>query len=560
MMKKLYTSALAVIAICVTTISFGQSQRLVLVEHFTQASCGPCASQNPTLEATLNANAGTVIAVKHQVSWPGSDPMYSHYPAGPDDRVSYYGISGVPNSTIDGSAPGAPNTVVTTGSIASAAAIPSPFTLAVSHTVTGGSISVDVDATCTQAVSGNLRLFIAVVEREVSFATAPGSNGETEFFNVLKQYIGAGGTGGNTIAGSWAVTDNATYNESWTLSNVYDDNQLSVIAWIQDITTDEVHQAGYSAPVALYTTNATAETITNVPAEVCGNSITPTIRIKNNGGAPLTSLTIGYDVNGGTPMTYNWTGNLAFLTGEDVALPGITFAVLASNALNITLTAPNGGTDEFPADDAANANFNEAIAATTTSVDLTIVPDNYGSETTWTVKNSAGTTLYSGGPYTDGVSTPEITNMTISASDCYTFTINDAYGDGICCAWGAGSYTIMNGATTLVTGGEFGATEDRLFQVALAGIGENGFVTGLNVYPNPTNGIAHIDVNLVQSANVAVQVYNSLGQLVGGSSKGELTEGAHTFDVDFSNLDAGIYLVDVITGDKKITTRVSNMK
>lgn len=46
-------------------------QRLVLVEHFTQASCGPCASQNPALKAVLDANQGKVVALKYQTSWPG---------------------------------------------------------------------------------------------------------------------------------------------------------------------------------------------------------------------------------------------------------------------------------------------------------------------------------------------------------------------------------------------------------------------------------------------------------------------------------------------------------
>lgn len=559
-MKRLYTSALAIMAICATTVSFGQSSRLVLVEHFTQASCGPCASQNPLLEATLGAAAGTAIAVKHQVSWPGTDPMYNHYPAGPDGRVGYYGISGVPNTTIDGSAPGAPNTVVTSGSIAAAAAIPSPFTLNVSHSITGGQIDVAVDATCTQAVTGNLRLFIAVVETEIVFASAPGSNGETEFYNVLKQYIGTGGVAGNTIAASWAVSDNAVYNESWTLSNVYDDNQLAVIAWIQDITTKEVHQAGYAAPTANFTTNATADVITNIPSEVCSNSITPTIRIKNNGGDDLTSLQIDYSVNGGTVSTYNWMGTLAFLSAEEIALPAIGFTMAASNTVTVTLSNPNGITDEDPSDNVAAQNFNEAMASNTATVDLTIVPDNYGSETTWEVKNSGGTTLYSGGPYTDGVSTPEVTNMTLAATDCYEFIINDSYGDGICCSWGTGSYTIVGGGTTLVTGGEFTDTETRLFRVSLSGIDENSIVKGLAVYPNPTSGVAHVDVNLTQSADVSVMVYNALGQLVVGSDKGQMTSGAHTFDVDFTNLESGIYLVDVLTGDKKITTRVSNMK
>ncbi|MDG2440598.1 MAG: T9SS type A sorting domain-containing protein, partial [Crocinitomicaceae bacterium] len=173
---------------------------------------------------------------------------------------------------------------------------------------------------------------------------------------------------------------------------------------------------------------------------------------------------------------------------------------------------------------------------------------------------SAGTTLYSGGPYVNGTTNPEVTNMTLSSTDCYEFIINDAYGDGICCAYGNGSYTIVSGGNTLLTGGEFGDTESRLFLVELSGIEENTFVNGLEVYPNPANGVAHVDINLTQATSVAVNVYNALGQIVYTNAEGQMTAGNHTFDVDFTNLESGIYLVDVITGSKKITTRVSNMK
>jgi len=92
---------------------------------------------------------------------------------------------------------------------------------------------------------------------------------------------------------------------------------------------------------------------------------------------------------------------------------------------------------------------------------LEIRTDNYPTETTWNIKNSAGAILYSGGPY----NTPNTLN-TISLclpSACYTFNIIDGYGDGICCAYGSGYYNIKQGTATLITGGQFGATETKSF-------------------------------------------------------------------------------------------------
>ena len=42
---------------------------------------------------------------------------------------------------------------------------------------------------------------------------------------------------------------------------------------------------------------------------------------------------------------------------------------------------------------------------------------------------------------------------------CYAFTINDSFGDGICCDFGEGSYTVSSDGAVLAAGGEF-ASQD----------------------------------------------------------------------------------------------------
>lgn len=94
---------------------------------------------------------------------------------------------------------------------------------------------------------------------------------------------------------------------------------------------------------------------------------------------------------------------------------------------------------------------------------VNVLTDNYPSETTWTLKNTCtGQEEASGGPYSSA-------GTLYTADFCvpdgaYDFEINDAYGDGICCAWGEGSYEVVSGSnTTLVEGGEFGDSETQSF-------------------------------------------------------------------------------------------------
>ncbi|MEL6923973.1 MAG: M43 family zinc metalloprotease, partial [Bacteroidota bacterium] len=101
-----------------------------------------------------------------------------------------------------------------------------------------------------------------------------------------------------------------------------------------------------------------------------------------------------------------------------------------------------------------------------TDVTLTLVLDNYGSETTWSITDASGSVVASGGPYSNGQNGTTITASACLDDGCYDFTINDSFGDGICCTYGNGSYTVVDaGGTTLASGGNFNSTETTNFCV-----------------------------------------------------------------------------------------------
>ena len=101
---------------------------------------------------------------------------------------------------------------------------------------------------------------------------------------------------------------------------------------------------------------------------------------------------------------------------------------------------------------------------TGTSVTVTINLDNYPEETSWTITDDGGATVASGGTYG---SQPDGSTVTIDvclADGCYDFTINDTYGDGICCGYGNGSYAVTDDqGNTLASGGAFGSSETTNF-------------------------------------------------------------------------------------------------
>jgi hypothetical protein len=100
----------------------------------------------------------------------------------------------------------------------------------------------------------------------------------------------------------------------------------------------------------------------------------------------------------------------------------------------------------------------------TTQVTVSITFDNYPEETSWEIKDGS-TVVASGGTYG---SQPDGSTLNIPvtlADGCYDFIIYDSYGDGICCAYGSGSYTVSDSGGTLASGGSFTSSETTPFCV-----------------------------------------------------------------------------------------------
>jgi hypothetical protein len=69
-----------------------------------------------------------------------------------------------------------------------------------------------------------------------------------------------------------------------------------------------------------------------------------------------------------------------------------------------------------------------------------------------------------------------------------------------------------------------------------------------SVSPNPTNGIVTLNLNLVQSQELSIEVLDIAGRQVSTQAR-SFNSGISRQNFDLSNLDAGIYHM-VLTGEK----------
>ncbi|TYB79900.1 T9SS type A sorting domain-containing protein [Bizionia myxarmorum] len=179
-----------------------------------------------------------------------------------------------------------------------------------------------------------------------------------------------------------------------------------------------------------------------------------------------------------------------------------------------------------------------------TTVNLAITFDNYPEETSWAILQGS-TTVASGGTYG---SQPDRSTLNLNIdlpAGCYSLVVRDVYGDGICCRYGNGSYTLKDGSTTLATGGSFGSSQTTNFCVGGASRSlENVTTTSgddlFKIYPNPTKQSLNVALDGLEAQSY--QIINMLGQTV--------LKGAFAESINVSELNSGIYLIQLNIGEK----------
>ncbi len=180
--------------------------------------------------------------------------------------------------------------------------------------------------------------------------------------------------------------------------------------------------------------------ITSPSGTLCSTLIDPVVTLTNFGENDLTSVTIVYDIDGGTPQSFAWTGNLAYLASETVALPGIS-TTQGPHTLNVTVALPNGAADEIAGNDAASSSLD--ISGET--VVVSIRTDNNGGETSWSIFDAFFFPVANGGPYPGQNNTIVNTEVCLPTTlgNCFSFVVTDAGGDGLCCLNGAGYWELL---------------------------------------------------------------------------------------------------------------------
>ena len=540
-MKKatLFTITLLYLSI----IGYSQSQKMILVEHFTQASCGPCATYNPILKGILDdtQNANRITSIKYQTSWPGFDPMHDHNPSEVDARVANYGVSSVPNTVIGGNFWIGNPAGLTQSIIDSAKNDTSLFDITLSHDFNDNmdEIEVTMKIKANATISANLIARIAVVEREINFSSPPGSNGERDFHNVMKKMLP--NNGGTALPNTMNPGDSVIISESWKMKNVYDNNELAVVAFVQTGNSSTVHQASYSAPipfVAKHNLNLQVTNLESIPNETCSETISPSIDFRNAGSTPVTSASFSYSINGATPQTVNWTGNADFNQAISFPLGDLNYTLQNTNDIEVFVNDVNGSSDQYNNGDTTQASFLEATEFHP-FLEFDLVAYTDANLVSWQIINSAGDVIAQNQPYQNGVKSLQY--VSIKASDCYKLKFKQSTSD----AKFSGVFLLKDGNGNEIFKSIYKEKDiEKSFTVDANFLSTQEKLSNqdITVYPNPSKDRFTILADVSTTATLTDMMGKKLQTIT--LKKGE------KYSVE--NLNSGVYFLTVENITKKV--------
>lgn len=175
---------------------------------------------------------------------------------------------------------------------------------------------------------------------------------------------------------------------SWQPSGSSNNQQLKY--WLDPNNTGATYIDGYDPHAIAYNLDARILSINSPGTGItCETSFTPSVTIRNNGTATLTTLTISYHIDNGTPVSHNWTGSLSSGATELVILPTFN-ATAGTRIFTAYLSAPNGGSDENTANDTLVRSY-EILAPVGNSLPFS---ESFESTTFppsgWSIENSGG--------------------------------------------------------------------------------------------------------------------------------------------------------------------------
>ncbi len=230
------------------------------------------------------------------------------------------------------------------------------------------------------------------------------------------------------------------------------------------------------------------------------------------------------------------------LRSELVSIPiNSGISIIEVKILNV-----DGVADDNPLNNTRSITVqSEYIIANASEINMQLVTDRFANETTWSFVGP-GLNLQNG--VLENSST-HIQNLPLASSGCYTFTIKDRSGDGICCNFGTGNLKLSLNGEDVYNNGDYGNGFSLNFYKET--LSQTTFNTAdFYIIPNPSIN----EIQIIGPQNlppIRYSILNSIGQIV----VKDQTFKIENSKIDISYLSTGVYFTHVKFQDKIIVLK-----
>ncbi|MDD3741248.1 MAG: PKD domain-containing protein [Bacteroidales bacterium] len=194
-------------------------------------------------------------------------------------------------------------------------------------------------------------------------------------------------------------------------------------------------------------------------SEYCGyDTFVPSIWIKNYSDFELDSFSVSYRLDHYPIASKNITELL--IAGDSVLIVFDPIMINSGNhAIHFQCSILGEMTDQNLINNSYAYSFNYSAGK---KVQISVFTDNFGYETSWVLKNSNDLIIAEGDNFDSNSLYQEVICL---IQGCYTFSIYDDYGDGMCCSYGDGYYLLENitDGIEIATGGDYTTSESIEF-------------------------------------------------------------------------------------------------
>lgn len=564
-MKKILSLAVLAFLSVFTVMAQGEqfvstevSNKNVVLEEYTGINCGYCPDGHKRANQLAAANPGRVFVINiHAGGYAANTYTTQHgntlqttfgansFPTGTVNRHTFTGYSNGNFLMSRGDWASAANTIMNQTSPVNIAARGT-----LDWTTRELNITVQLYYTADEASATN-KLNVAILQDNVIGSQSGASlnpdqqvGSQYRHMHMFRGFIynDAWGeditttTQGSFVEKTYTYTIPASLGSPTAIAAKLED--LHFVAFVaqgqQEILTGcEVEIENINMP----TLNPRVDGLTNIEVQDCSTDARVNVNVTNVGSDAITALTFQYSVANGTPMTFDWTGNIASMDNTSIELPTLTVATNTNQVIKAKIVSANGQAFESTE---ASLTIKKSVVSGDGPMVLKIKTDTYASETSYKLYGPNNNVIQQSSSFTN--STVHTFDLNFPSPGCYRLQVKDSYGDGI-----SGGYVRIfaaDGTTQLfnASGTSFATELNVMISVETVDIDDETF-QDMIIFPNPATNF----VNIQGTANIQqVELFNLEGQRVAA-------EYGDVRTLSLEGLASGMYIMKV-TSDKGTTT------